>query len=105
MVRKGRPPNAPPTGNGADPTPAADPRPRELTDLMDRVGGLLAEGQPRRGLDLLARCGLGSPWAANATGVCLLRLGDARRAIELFRGLVLGPGGLVLRPDVLTAFK
>jgi hypothetical protein len=37
--------------------------------------------------------------------VCLLRLGNAQRAIELFRGLVLGPGGLVLRRDVPTAFK
>ncbi|HEY1376983.1 MAG TPA: hypothetical protein VGF55_09320, partial [Gemmataceae bacterium] len=105
MVRKGRPLNASPPGNGADRTPAADPRPPEVTDLMSRVGDFLAEGQPRKGLDLLARCGLGSPWAANATGVCLLRLGDARRAIGLFRGLVLGPGGLVLRRDVPTAFK
>jgi hypothetical protein len=76
-----------------------------LTDLIDRVGDLLGEGRPQKCLELLARSGLGSPWAANATGVCLLRLGQTRRAIELFRGLVLGPGGLVLRRDLPTAFK
>lgn len=105
MVRNDRPPTIPPFCNDADRSPATDPRPCELTDLMDRVGDLLREGQPRKGLDLLARSGVGSPWAANATGVCLLRLGDTRRAIELFRGLVLGQGGLVLRWDVPTEFK
>ncbi len=92
-------------GNGAERTPSAETRPSEVTDLMDRVGGLLGEGQPRKALDLLARSRAGSPWAVNATGVCLLRLGDVRGAIELFRGLVLAPGGLVLRRDVPTAFK
>jgi hypothetical protein len=36
--------------------------------------------------------------------VCLLRLGQADRAVELFRNLVLS-GSLFLRPDLPTAWK
>src|SRR5690349_864375 len=105
MVRKTDPQVTAPSGNGADPTTTAEVRPPELVRLIERVDRLLREGEPRKALDLLARSKEGSPWSVNATGVCLLRLGDAPRAIELFRHLVLAPGGLVLKSDVPTAFK
>jgi hypothetical protein len=40
----------------------------------------------------------------NARGVCLLRLGEALRALELFRGLTLGAGP-GLKHDAPTVFK
>src|SRR5262249_49152787 len=46
----------------------------------------------------------GGPWVANARGVCLLRLGDAARALELFRGLALGTTGFGLKEGP-TVFK
>jgi hypothetical protein len=41
----------------------------------------------------------------NLLGVCQLRLGNAKVALEVFRGLVLAAGGVLLRPDVPTVFK
>jgi hypothetical protein len=72
--------------------------------LLDRVESLLRDGHPRLALDLLSRTREPSAWATNATGVCLLRLGEAARAIDVFRGLVLGAGGVVLRPGIPTVF-
>ena len=80
-------------------------RPPEVANLLDRVGSLLHAGQPRQAFDLLAEARSGSPWAATATAVCLLRLGQAGRAVELLRGRVLGAGGVCLRDDVPVVFK
>jgi hypothetical protein len=80
-------------------------RPPEVADLLAKVGRLLDAGDPRAALDLVGRAKLGSPWVTNAVGVCLLRLGQAGRAVELFRGLVLGAGGLVLRADLPAVIK
>lgn len=60
-------------------------------------------GQPKQALDLLARSKVHAPWSTNAIGVCLLRLGQADRAVELFRNLVLS-GSLFLRSDVPAAW-
>src|SRR5579884_964758 len=78
--------------------------PAEFRAVLSRVEVLLQEGEPRQALQLLARSKLASPWATNATGVCLLRLGEAERAIALFRNLLLS-GGLFVRPEVPTAWK
>jgi hypothetical protein len=75
----------------------------EVADLLARVDGLLQEGQPGRALDAVVRAKLKSPWAANALGVCHLRLGNLQIAVEVFRGLVL-QGDLVLRTDLPTVF-
>lgn len=72
--------------------------------VQDQVEKLLQEGQPRRALDLLVRSKPHSPWSTNATGVCMLRLGQAESAVELFRTLLLS-GSLILRPDAPTAWK
>jgi hypothetical protein len=105
MVRKFDALIAAPHLNGADQTPTAETGRSELSELLDHIGRLLQEGKPKKALDVLTRSSADSREAVNARGVCLLRLGEVRRAIELFRGLVLAPGGLVLRPDVPTTFK
>ena len=90
--------------NDSGGTGIAEGHPPEARAVMSQVELFLRAGQPRRALDLLARGKVQSPWATNATGVCLLRLGQADRAVELFRPLVLA-GSLFVRPDVPTAWK
>jgi hypothetical protein len=79
--------------------------PAELADLLGRAGALLAEGRPDKALDHVARAKVNSPWTENALGVCQLRLGNTRVALDVFRGLAMGPGGLILRDDVPAVFK
>jgi len=82
-------------GTGASP---------EEADLFGKVDTLLREGQADKALNVLARASVKSPWVTNALGVCQLRLGSVKVAVDLFRGLVLG-AGLVLRKDVPAVFK
>jgi hypothetical protein len=65
---------------------------------------LFQEGHADKALSLAARAGVTSPWVTNALGVCHLRLGNAKAAVEVFRGLLL-TGSLILREDVPTVFK
>jgi hypothetical protein len=81
------------------------PRPPETAALLGRVEQLLQGEGPKAALEYLNRSRVVSAWATNARGVCLLRLGEAQRAVDLFRGLVLGAGSLCLRDDVPTLFK
>jgi hypothetical protein len=73
--------------------------------LLERVEALLRAGQPKKALDLLARSGPPKPGLTNATGVCLLRLGQAERAVDVFRGLVLVPGTVCVRPDAAPVHR
>jgi hypothetical protein len=77
----------------------------EGADLVDKVGKHLQEGNAERALETTARSKLRSPWAMNANGVCLLRLGRAKQAVDLFRGLVLAPGGVAFRADAPPVFR
>jgi hypothetical protein len=86
-------------------TDGADTRPPVVADLLGKVQKLLEEGQPAAALEQVARSRLRSPWLTNALGVCQLRLGNAKVAVDTFRGLVLASGGLVLREDVPAVFK
>lgn len=46
-----------------------------------------------------------SPALQNALGVCLLRLGEVEKAIDLYRGLVIAGDTVVMRSDAPTVFK
>lgn len=74
----------------------------EAAKLVERVQELLQSGKGQEAIKLLARDD--SPWARNARGVCLLRLGDAHAAVETLRSLVVS-GHLGLKPDALLAYK
>jgi len=84
---------------GADRDQGGQTRPAEGPSLFERAEALLRAGRPKEALDLLARSGPPTPRLTNARGVCLLRLGEAERAAEVFRGLVLAPGTVCPRPD------
>ncbi|HMP04316.1 MAG TPA: hypothetical protein PKD86_03705 [Gemmatales bacterium] len=83
----------------------AAPRDSEVEELLRKAEVLLKENEPRKALDLISRSRIHSPWVTNALGVCQLRLGQAKIAVEAFRGLVLGAGGIQLRSDVPPVFK
>jgi hypothetical protein len=89
----------------SDPTDENSERPLEIAGLLDKVSKHLQEGNVERALEAIVRSKLRSSWAVNANGVCLLRLGRAKQAVDLFRGLVLAPGGMAFRADAPPAFR
>lgn len=86
-------------------SPVSEEMPAELLGLLQQADQLLKAEQGEKALELVARARLRSPWLTNAIGVCRLRLGDGPAAVDTLRGLVIGSGGLCLRPDVPTVFK
>jgi hypothetical protein len=79
--------------------------PPDIAGLLSQIDRHLQEGKSEKALDVIARVGMKSPWLANAAGVCQLRRGNTAVAVEVFRGLVLASGGIVLRDDVPVVFK
>lgn len=41
----------------------------------------------------------------NAIGVCLMRLGKAREAVDVYQGMVMKPGCTWMRPEVPKLYK
>jgi hypothetical protein len=76
----------------------------EVGKVIDKVRALLEEQNAKKALDVVVRCKLQSPWITNASGVCLLRLGDAAQATRLFHGL-LGHSAILLKSDAPEVFK
>jgi hypothetical protein len=81
------------------------PKSPEIADLLARIGQMLQADDPEKALELIRRARSNSPWMTNALGVCQLRLGNAKAAVSVFRGLVLAAGGIDLRSDVPAVFK
>jgi hypothetical protein len=79
--------------------------PPGVPELLASVRRFLGAGQPGTALQALTRTELQSAWVTNARGICHLRLGNARAALDAFRTLVLPPVGLHLRRDVPPVFK
>jgi hypothetical protein len=105
MAKNTAPPELKPSSCATPPADGEETRPPEIVALLSKVANLLQEGRPERALDAISRAKINSPWARNALGVCQLRLANAGVAVEVFRGLVLAAGGLVLRDDVPLVFK
>jgi hypothetical protein len=89
---------AEPANNGETSAPETNP-------LVEQVTSLLDEGQPGKAVEALSRAKQSSSWATNALGVCLLRLGKAKSAVDLFRGLVLTANGVSMRQDVPGEYR
>jgi hypothetical protein len=105
MVWKRKPLKTVLQGRTRDPVEENGSQPTEIVNVLGKVESLLQEGNAEKALDVLARSRLKSPWVTNANGVCLLRLDRAEQAVNLFRGLALSPGGVVLRADAPLVFK
>jgi hypothetical protein len=77
----------------------------DVANLLERAKSLLQEQCPEQALGLLDSTRLKSPWLINAKGVCLLRLGKAEQAVELFKGLAGASGVYILKFDAPITFK
>lgn len=82
-----------------------DVPPEEIAELLDKAGQALNDGRPEKAIEVIVRSKVNSPWALNALGVCQMRFGNSKTAVDLFRGLVLASGGVLLRSDIPTVFK
>jgi hypothetical protein len=85
--------------------PSDRPWPADIAEVLCRAGQMLEEEGPRKAFELLAKSREASPWLTNARGVCLLRMGETQRALELFRGLAMAASGHGLNNDAPTQFK
>jgi hypothetical protein len=79
--------------------------PPEAADLLARVDRLQMAGSPQDALVALNGSAVVSPWVENARGVCLLRLGRARQAVDVLRGLVFDTTRMGFRPDADPVFE
>jgi hypothetical protein len=73
------------------------------SDRLSRVEELLRDNRPQEALRLLGSAD--TPWARNARGVCLMRLGRTSQAVETLRNLVFDPGGYGIRPDAHPTYQ
>ena len=73
--------------------------------VLATVRNLLSAGKPQEAAELLRRSGTGSLELGNAYGVCLMRAGDYRRAVDVFRSLVLSDGGICFDAEIPTYVK
>jgi hypothetical protein len=87
----------------AEPTARQDSRPAEVAELLAKVAALLESGHARKALELLQRWKVKSPWVTNAMAVCMMRLEDAPRSVQLLKGLVI-TSGVCFRNDVPAVF-
>jgi hypothetical protein len=76
----------------------------DIVNVLGKVKRLLDEQCSEKALEIITRSRLSSPWISNATGVCALRLGNAKQASGIFQGLV-GHLGMMLKPDAPLVFK
>lgn len=89
------------TGRAADHSAASG----QLTGTLQQVQALLESGQPQQALNRVNASRTADPQLKNARGVCLLRLGEPQKALQLYRALVLQPQGILLRNDVPVVWK
>lgn len=94
------------TANGTTAVAAQPVEHGQRPGPLQQVQSLLESGQPQQALDRInAARAANDPALKNARGVCLLRLGEPDRALQLYRGLVLQPQGILLRSDVPIVWK
>lgn len=86
------------------PPQAAGAASESIEMVLDRVSRQLEAGHPERALEEIGRCKLKSDRLTNAAAVCQMRLGNAERAVEALRGLVI-EGSIHLRADVPPVYK
>ena len=82
---------------------AASPIPGH-SSAMHRINELVSQGNFEKAFQLLNTKG-DDLESQHAKGVCLLRLGRYKEAIDVFRRLVLNPGCIWMRPDRPLLYK
>ena len=78
--------------------------PSAVLSTLRRVEESLAKPDPAEALEHLRHSVPDDPLLGNARGVCLMRLGRVRSAIELYRSFLLDEGTLILKSGLPTVF-
>jgi hypothetical protein len=78
--------------------------PSDIANVIGQVKALLQEQAPEKALHAITHSRLKSPWMTNAVGVCHLRLGNTKQAVEFFRSLVVF-SAVQLSRDAPLVFK
>lgn len=79
--------------------------PEKTSETMALVRKLLELGKPQEAAEVIRQFGAASSELRNAYGVCLMRIGQAAKAVELYRKLVMDEKGINLKRDMPTIFK
>ncbi|MGB7327766.1 MAG: tetratricopeptide repeat protein [Rubripirellula sp.] len=77
---------------------------KAVNPTLHKACVLIQKGNYSAAVDFLAASGR-DPSVRNALGVCLMRLGEIDRAVEVFRSFVLVPGTVSERSEVSNASK
>jgi hypothetical protein len=93
------------TPAGSDQDRAVAARQSRDQCLMQQIAKAAREGRLETALKLASTDAGASPQFTNAKGVCLLRLGRAEPAVQIYRTLVLQAGCVWTRPDRPLHFK
>ncbi|HKQ49715.1 MAG TPA: hypothetical protein VJZ71_16700 [Phycisphaerae bacterium] len=72
--------------------------PATLERALAQVRDLLDQDKPGDAINLIMRFGAKNAEIRNAYGVCLMRLGEFAKALEVYRGLCISQG-VSLKPD------
>jgi len=72
---------------------------------LDEVRQLLQQDRPADALEALNRCPQTGPAVQNARGVCLLRMGRAEAAVQVFRELVFPRGAFTIPDETPTVLR
>ncbi len=94
---------APNRTTASKPNGNSHPQSPEVSELLAKVAASLDSAHPQKALELLQRTKVKSPWVTNAMGVCLLRMGDTERAIEVFKGIAV-TSSVCFRTDAPPVF-
>ncbi len=71
--------------------------PETNDELLVRIDALLRAGQVDEAARMLRSRGLDAPALRNAMGVCMMRAGKPTAAVEIYRDLLVIPGGVSLK--------
>lgn len=77
---------------------------QKLSPPIERACSLIATGDYAGAANLLGTLPR-DPQTRNALGVCLMRMGDADQAVDVYRSFVLVPGTVIERPEVSNSAK
>jgi hypothetical protein len=76
--------------------------PEKVSDVLSQIRKSLDMGKPKEAMEFLRKYGTGSLELSDAYGVALMRMGEASKAVEVYRGICLFPGSVCFKVDLPT---
>lgn len=78
--------------------------PETVEEILSDAATMLSEGQARAAAEAVFRFGIRCPELSNAYGVCLMRIGENAKALDIYRNLCIDNTGVSLRRDRATLY-